>query len=89
MLIHGKDRSSRLSVVLAAAENFLLSVEDARTEVLRQIQVIEENWDKLCEAAEVSDTDRNLFRARQFLNPGIFEGLDDAEIVAAARAFRG
>jgi serine/threonine-protein kinase HipA len=89
MLIHGKDRSSRLSVVLAAAENFLLSAEDARTEVLRQIQVIEENWDKLCEAAEVSDTDRNLFRARQFLNPGIFEGLDDAEIVAAARAFRG
>jgi serine/threonine-protein kinase HipA len=88
MTIHGENRSSRLSTVLAAAESFLLSEKAARAEVLRQIQVITENWEGLCEEAEVVETDRNLFRTRQFLNPGIFDGLDDAEIQSASRDFR-
>ncbi|PWU15417.1 MAG: phosphatidylinositol kinase [Bdellovibrio sp.] len=88
MLIHGEDRSSRLMVALAAAECFRFRAEEARAEILRQIQVISENWDGLCEEAEVNETDQNLFRTRQFLNPGIFEGLDDREILQAARKFR-
>lgn len=89
MLIHGQDRSSRLSVALKVAENFLVSEEWARSEILRQIQAIVSNWDQLCEEAEVSETDKNLFRARQFLNPAIFEDLEDAAILSTVRTFRG
>jgi len=69
MLIHGNDNLSHLKTCLAAAHNFLLSEEDARGIFEKQKEIIEFNWDSVCDEAELSEVDRKLFWGRQFLNP--------------------
>jgi serine/threonine-protein kinase HipA len=75
MLISGNNRMSQISSCLNAAHNFLLSREDALAIALHQQQVIEENWDSVCNEADLNETDRNMFWKRQFLNSYAFEGL--------------
>lgn len=75
MLISGENRMSRISSCLGTAHNFLLSHEEALSIVVHQISVIGENWRRVCEAAELSETDRMLFQGRQFLNPFAFDDL--------------
>lgn len=74
MLISGNNRMSQLSSCIAAAHNFLLSLEEAQEIIEHQISVIEENWTFVCDEANLSQTDRALFWTRQFLNDFSFQG---------------
>ena len=69
MLISGDNRMSQLKSCLEAARHFLLSDEDARAICAGLIDTIENHWDAICEAAELSAVDKALFWRRQFLNP--------------------
>lgn len=69
MLISGSNNLSQLKTCLEAANNFLLSGDDARA-IFRQLtETIEQHWDEVCEEAKVSEVDKKLFWGRQFLNP--------------------
>lgn len=74
MLITGDNRMSQLTTCLGASHHFLLSREKAKTVIDHQIAVIENNWEKVCDEAQLSETERNLFWKRQFLNPFSLEG---------------
>ena len=69
MLIHGGDRSSHLSTCIAAASSFLLAREEAIAIINHQVNVIEHEWQAICDEASLSEVDRALFWLRQFLNP--------------------
>lgn len=86
MLITGSDRFSRISTCLDAAHHFLLSEADAMEIVEQQLQCIGENWRLVCDAAELTETDRNLFWGRQFLNPYAFTALGDNAAALGALA---
>lgn len=77
MLISGNNRMSQLSACLEAAHNFLLSPEEAREIIERQISMIENNWRLVCDEADLSQTDRALFWKRQFLNEFAFQRYSD------------
>ena len=72
MLIHGGDRSSHLSTCIAAASSFLLAREEAIAIINHQVNVIENEWQAICDEASLSEVDRALFWRRQFLNPFAF-----------------
>lgn len=69
MLILGNNNLSSLNVCLQAAHNFLLSEREARAIIREQVNVIRENWNLVCDEAELSQVDKNVFWQRQFLNP--------------------
>jgi serine/threonine-protein kinase HipA len=69
MLISGGKNLSQLKTCLETAHNFLLSAEEAREIFGNQISVIEQNWDAVCEAADLNRVDKQLLWRRQFLNP--------------------
>ena len=69
MLISGSNNLSQLKTCLETAHNFLLSRDDASTIFLRQREIIEKNWNTVCDEARLSEMDRKLFWGRQFLNP--------------------
>lgn len=69
MLIAGNNNLSQLKTCLEAANHFLLSRGDARAIFAYQTETIEQNWDAVCEEAELSEVDKKLFWRRQFLNP--------------------
>ena len=75
MLIHGRERLSRLDVCLAAAPNFLLSREAATEIARRQVELIRRHWDEVCDEARLTEADRRFFWGRQFLNPYAFYGV--------------
>ncbi|MCP4934938.1 MAG: type II toxin-antitoxin system HipA family toxin [bacterium] len=69
MLISSSNNLSQLKTCLEAAHNFLLSKEQA-VEIFEEQQVaIEENWDRVCDEAQLNEVDRNMLWGRQFLNP--------------------
>jgi serine/threonine-protein kinase HipA len=76
MLISGNNRMSRIASCLEAAHHFLLSVPQAVAIVEGQLRCIAENWPRVAADAALSDTDRNLFWGRQFLNPYAFTALE-------------
>ncbi|MCH1925991.1 HipA domain-containing protein [Shewanella sp. C32] len=69
MLIHGDNRFSQLAVCMKAASTFLLTPQNATDIFDHQIDVIEKNWQRVCDEANVSQVDKNLWWRRQFLNP--------------------
>lgn len=69
MLIHDSVRSSTLASCLVAAERFLLTESEARAIFSQVIQAIEQNWESLCDQAELGDAERTMLWRRQFLNP--------------------
>ncbi len=77
MQIHGRERRSRLSLCLAAANKFLLAEEHALAIMEQQVAVIGSNWEPVCDEAALGDADRRLLWRRQFLNGLAFEGLED------------
>lgn len=77
MLISADDNMSRISSCLEAANNFLLSREEAIAIVEAQIQSMTKNWSSVCDSAELNEADRSLLWRRQFLNPYAFEDLND------------
>lgn len=80
MLITGDNRSSRIATCIDAAHHFLLPENDAIEIVKEQINCIAENWDAVCDEAELVAVDRNLFWGRQFLNPYAFTALAGARV---------
>ena len=74
MLIVGGKRSSTLATCLEAASNFQLDGTAEKDIIARQICSIREGWDDICEEAELTEIERNLFSMRIFLNDFIFEG---------------
>lgn len=74
MLILGDNRMSQLSVCLAAAPNFLLGADRAKGIIKHQVQAIRDNWTVVCDEAQLTEADRQLFWHRQFLNPFAFFG---------------
>ncbi len=74
MLILGDNRMSQLSVCLAAAPNFLLDADRSKGIIKHQVEVIRENWNEVCNEAQLTEADRQLFWHRQFLNPFAFFG---------------
>lgn len=69
MLILGNNRMSQLSVCMNAAQNFLLSRNEAKEIFAHQIQTITQNWQDVCEEAMLIEVDKRLMWRRQFLNP--------------------
>jgi len=82
MLISNGNNMSRISSCLDAAAHFLLSREEAISIVASQIQCIRENWNAVCDEANLNEVERGLLWKRQFLNPYAVEDLTgDAEPV--------
>lgn len=77
MLIKGENRMSTLSSCLAAAPDFLLNDDEAIAIIEQQITTIAGEWEGVCQEAELSETDKNLFAGRQFLNAYCIEGLPE------------
>lgn len=69
MLISGNNNMSQLKSCVEAANLFLLSDEDAYAIFAHLIETIENNWNAVCEEAELSEVDKKFFWGRQFLNP--------------------
>ena len=72
MLISGNNRMSRVISCIEASPNFLLSTAEAQDIVEQQKQAITENWNSVCDEANLSEIDRKLLWGRQFLNPYVF-----------------
>lgn len=68
MLISGDDRASKLTTCLAAAHNFLLLEDHAKSIFKMQKEIINNKWDTICKEAELNKVDKNLLWGRQFLN---------------------
>ena len=77
MLIVGDDRMSTLATCLVAAPNFHLNEKAATDIIALQISTIRDEWDDICEEAELTVVERNLFGQRIFLNDFIFEGTSE------------
>ena len=73
MLIVGDNRFSQLKTCREAAHHFLLSEKEARDIFDRTETGIRENWDRLCDEADLSPVDKSLMWGRQFLNPFSFD----------------
>jgi serine/threonine-protein kinase HipA len=78
MLITGDNRASRVATCFEAAHHFLLSRSEAMQIVEAQLRGIAGNWGAVCDEAELSETERNFFWGRQFLNPYAFTALEDS-----------
>ncbi|MDP9587467.1 UNVERIFIED_ORG: serine/threonine-protein kinase HipA [Shinella zoogloeoides] len=76
MLIKGENRASTLAALLAAAPDFHLKEAEAAALIEHQIATIAQQWQSVCELAELSPVDRKLFAGRQFLNSYALEGFD-------------
>ncbi len=90
MLISGQNRMSRIAECLQASHHFLLSPKNAAAIVARQVSAIGEHWRAVCEAADLTENDRNLLWGRQFLNPFAFQDLEGeyAELARLAAGIR-
>ncbi|MCV3766664.1 type II toxin-antitoxin system HipA family toxin [Rhizobium sp. TRM95796] len=75
MLIKGDDRRSTLQSCLDAAPDFLINDKDATGIIGAQLKTIAAEWGRICEQAELTETDRRLFAGRQFLNSYCIDGL--------------
>ncbi len=67
-------RMSQVAGCVARASTYLLSEADARAIVDHQIDVIENQWNEVCDLAALSEVGRAGFWRRQFLNPYSLEG---------------
>lgn len=90
MLICGANNKSQIETCLEAAAGFLLSRQQALQLVENQVRKIAENWNAVCDLAQVELVDRKLFASRQFLNPYAFENLgkDAKHLLEPVRAFK-
>jgi len=69
MLISGNNNLSRLQTCLDAASSFQLSGDDAHAVFEQLIEAINENWETVCDEANLTEVDKNRLWERQFLNP--------------------
>lgn len=76
MLITDENRASRVQTCIEAAHHFLLSQNEAINIIEEQLRCIAKNWAAVCNEAGLSETERNFFWGRQFLNPYAFTALE-------------
>jgi serine/threonine-protein kinase HipA len=76
MLLYNGDNHSRFSGCIEAANEFMLSKDQAVDIILNQVGVLVRNWNILCDDAVITSVERNLFIGRQFLNPYSYQDLD-------------
>lgn len=74
MLITENNRMSQLTTCLATAHHFLLGQEEATAIINQLITAIRRNWKTVCDAAELSQLEREMLWERQFLNPFALQG---------------
>lgn len=74
MLITGQNRFSQLTVCLEAAAHFLLQEGHARAIINAQLETIREQWEAVCDEANLNEVDRTFLWGRQFLNPFALQG---------------
>ncbi|HEY2055641.1 MAG TPA: HipA domain-containing protein [Solirubrobacterales bacterium] len=67
-------RMSQVAGCLERARTYRLSETDAREIIDHQIEVIESQWEEVCDLAAMTKVDRSGFWHRQFLNPYALEG---------------
>ena len=67
-------RMGQVAGCVERARTYRLSKEEARAIIDRQIEVIESQWDEVCDLAKMTKVDRSGFWNRQFLNPYALEG---------------
>jgi serine/threonine-protein kinase HipA len=72
----GRDgwRMSQVAGCVERASTYLLSKAEAREIVDHQIATIQDQWDEVCDLAELAEGARASFWQRQFLNPYAIEG---------------
>lgn len=72
----GRDgyRESQVAGCVSRASVYLLEEGEAREIIDRQIEVIESEWEAVCDLAELAAVDRANLRRDQFLNPYATEG---------------
>ncbi len=68
MLITGSNRMSQIASCIEAAPQFLLTKDEAIDIAEHQKNIIEDNWQLVCNEAELSEVDKILLWGRQFLN---------------------
>ncbi len=69
---HG-NREAHLTLLVDAANLYLLDRGEARDVVDAQEATIREQWGDVCDAAKLTTVERTRFWGRQFLNPNAFE----------------
>lgn len=72
MLITGNNRMSQIASCIEAAPQFLLTQDEAADIAENQKNIIEGNWQLVCDKAGLSEVDKKLLWGRQFLNPYAF-----------------
>ena len=83
MIIGEEDDGFKESQVAGCVERaplYQLTVREAREIVDHQIEVIESQWDDVCDQAELPAVERQAFWHRQFLNPYALEGYTPSAI---------
>ncbi|MEN8236771.1 MAG: type II toxin-antitoxin system HipA family toxin [Pseudomonadota bacterium] len=75
MLIEGNNRMSKISSCLDAAYIYFLSEKDALAIVAQQLNAIAENWQLVCQQADLTDVDKKFMLGRQLLNSYAFDDL--------------
>jgi serine/threonine-protein kinase HipA len=75
--IHTTEKRSQLIHCLTAAPAFHLREEEALGIVTEQVRSIRRNWRRVCDSAGLTETDRDFFWKRQFLNAYAFEGMEN------------
>jgi serine/threonine-protein kinase HipA len=78
MLITGNQRFSQITVCLQAASQFLLTDVRAMEIVTAQLRVIREQWDSVCDEANLTEVDRSFLWQRQFLNPFALQEFEES-----------
>lgn len=77
MFIHNGKNVSQIRECILAAPHFQLSRKEAILVIEEIANSVVDHWKIVCEEAELSPVDRNLFSKNQFFNPFGFENLDD------------
>jgi serine/threonine-protein kinase HipA len=85
MLIMGEQKASQLSLCIKAAPLFLLSGEQAVGLIANQVKTIKKFWSEACDAASLTEVDRNFLWGRQFLNAYAFVDAPE-EVTALAQS---
>jgi serine/threonine-protein kinase HipA len=73
-------RMSQLAGCLERASTYMLTEGEARDLIDHQVEVIEDEWQQVCDLAEMPTVDRSFFWGRQFLNPYAFYGYSAAPV---------
>ena len=69
---HG-NRDARVGLLINASSLYLLDRNEALDIVEAQTAVVRDQWNEVCDAAQLSTVERSRLWGRQFMNPHVFE----------------